>query len=41
VVVARLAAGDTAAPSELAAPPSEAEMKEILERFESMIHDEF
>jgi|HubBroStandDraft_1064217.scaffolds.fasta_scaffold1816452_1 antitoxin (DNA-binding transcriptional repressor) of toxin-antitoxin stability system len=41
MVVARLTASDAPAPGEPAAPASEAEMKEILEHFDSMIHDEF
>ncbi|MGA2953552.1 MAG: hypothetical protein ABSD80_15105 [Caulobacteraceae bacterium] len=41
LVVARLTAGDAPAAGEPAAPPSEAEMKEILEHFDSMIRDEF
>ena len=35
VVVARLAAGDTAAPSELAAPPSETSQARMIRRRES------
>jgi antitoxin (DNA-binding transcriptional repressor) of toxin-antitoxin stability system len=41
VVVARLTAGPAPTTDESAAPPSEAEMKEILEHFDSMIHDAF